>query len=51
MSRVADILTVSEIVRHCTDPQCDKCRARGRWNRRKAWRTHKNPVHRKHGRK
>jgi hypothetical protein len=37
--------------RHCTDPQCRKCRARGRWNRRKAWRGRKSPVRRTAGRK
>lgn len=37
--------------RHCTDPRCPKCAARGRWNRRKSWRSRKSPVRRTHGRK
>jgi hypothetical protein len=37
--------------RHCTDYRCRKCAARGRWNRRKAWRSGKNPTRRNSGRK
>lgn len=29
------------ILRHCNDPQCGKCAARDRWNRRKGWRSGK----------
>ena len=36
MSRISDLIAVTEIARHCTDPQCGKCRARARWYRRKA---------------
>lgn len=46
MSRATDILTVSAMLRHCADPECRKCRARDRWNRRKAWRTRKHPARR-----
>jgi hypothetical protein len=37
--------------RHCADTRCRKCRARARWNRRKARRDGKNPVRRNTGRK
>jgi hypothetical protein len=36
---------------HCTKNGCRKCIARSHWLRRKAWRTHKSPVRRSHGRK
>lgn len=42
MSRVTDILTVAAIARHCTNPRCQKCAARDRWNRRKGWRAPKS---------
>ena len=44
MTRAAD-LTAAVIVsaRHCTEPGCDKCRARSLWLRRKAWRSRKSP--------
>jgi hypothetical protein len=41
MSRITD-LTVTVLVsdrRHCTEPGCEKCRARSRWMRRRAWRS------------
>ena len=41
MSRMSDLIAVAEIARHCTDPQCGKCRARARWYRRKAQRSEK----------
>lgn len=34
-----------------TSRQCLKCRARGRWYRRKAWRTHKTPYRYRIGKK
>lgn len=43
MNRVNDLLTAETIARHCTDPECRKCRARARWLRRKAWRSRKSP--------
>jgi hypothetical protein len=44
MTRAAD-LTAAVIVsaRHCNELNCDKCRARSRWLRRKAWRSRKSP--------
>jgi hypothetical protein len=44
MSRITD-LTAATVVsaRHCTELDCDKCRARSRWMRRKAWRSRKSP--------
>ena len=43
MNRAAD-LTAAAIVtgRHCHDFSCEKCRARSRWHRRKAWRSRKS---------
>lgn len=32
--------------RHCLNIHCRKCRARVRWYRRKAWRSHKSPIRR-----
>ena len=44
MSRITD-LTAAVVVstRHCNELDCDKCRARYRWMRRKAWRSRKFP--------
>ena len=44
MSTVTD-LTAAVVVsaRHCNEIGCDKCRARSRWLRRKAWRSRKSP--------
>ena len=37
---------------HCSDPTCQKCAARLRWLRRKAWRTDKaHPRKNNNGRK
>jgi hypothetical protein len=30
--------------RHCNELDCEKCRARYRWLRRKAWRSRKSPY-------
>jgi hypothetical protein len=51
MSRATDLTFAVSATRHCPDPRCRKCRARGRWYRRRAWRTRKNPNRRHHGRK
>jgi hypothetical protein len=51
VSQVSDATASVYAVRHCTDITCRKCRARGRWMRRKAWRSRKNPNRRNHGRK
>jgi hypothetical protein len=44
MSRITD-LTGAVVIsgRHCNELDCEKCRARSRWMRRKAWRSHKSP--------
>ena len=44
MSRTSELLAIAVIASHCTDPQCQKCSARRRWSRRKAWRTSKPPI-------
>lgn len=36
---------------HCTRYGCRKCIARGKWYRRKAWRSGKRPSHHRNGRK
>lgn len=51
MNRMSDLLAAEYLIHRCANPQCPKCRARGRWYRRRAWRTHKNPNRRKTGRK
>jgi hypothetical protein len=45
MSRAADLAAAVVLTaRHCTDLDCDKCRARYRWRRRKSWRSRKSPT-------
>jgi hypothetical protein len=39
VSRVSELIAIATIASHCTDPKCQKCTARIRWSRRKAWRT------------
>lgn len=39
------ILAITYAARHCTQYGCQKCAARARWNRRKGWRSRKNPRH------
>jgi hypothetical protein len=51
VSRMSDLLAADYITRHCMDPKCRKCRARARWQRRKAWRSRKAPIRPKNGRK
>jgi hypothetical protein len=51
MSQVSEIITVTHIVRHCTEYRCRKCSARARWNRRKKWQSRKSPIRRATGRK
>jgi hypothetical protein len=44
MSRPADLAALVVLsARHCTEPDCAKCRARSRWLRRKSWRSRKSP--------
>lgn len=43
MSRVTDLTAVVVSARHCTELDCEKCRARYRWRRRKSWRSRKSP--------
>jgi hypothetical protein len=42
MTRVGELIAIEAINSHCTDPECQKCSARIRWSRRKAWRTSKS---------
>jgi hypothetical protein len=51
MSEITAATSVVYSGRHCHDIDCRKCRARSRWNRRKAWRSRKSPDRRSHGRK
>ena len=52
MSRVADLAAAVVIsARHCNELDCDKCRARSRWMRRKSWRSRKSPYRRNRDRK
>ena len=44
MTRTAGLTAVVVVAaRHCSDLDCDKCRARYRWLCRKAWRSRKSP--------
>jgi hypothetical protein len=44
MSRPTDLAAAVLVsARHCHEPGCDKCHARSRWLRRRAWRTRKSP--------
>jgi hypothetical protein len=44
MSRMTDLSAVVVVsARHCDEHGCEKCRARGRWMRRRAWRSRKSP--------
>jgi hypothetical protein len=53
VSRMTDLIAIEYIARnHCADPTCQKCVARVRWLRRKAWRSHKTSTRKNnHGRK
>ena len=42
VTRVSELIAIASIASHCTDPKCQKCSARIRWSRRKAWRTSKS---------
>ena len=44
MTRVSELIAIASIASHCTDPKCQKCSARLRWSRRKAWRTGKSQT-------
>jgi hypothetical protein len=44
MSRVTDLTAAAAVAaRHCNSFDCEKCRARYRWLRRRAWRSRKSP--------
>jgi hypothetical protein len=44
MSLITDLSAAVVVsARHCHEPGCDKCRARSRWMRRRAWRSRKSP--------
>jgi hypothetical protein len=47
----SEILAIERAKRHCAEYGCRKCGARALWNRRKGWRSRKNPIHRAAGRK
>lgn len=51
MTPIVGASVAENTTRHCTEPGCRKCAARGRWMRRKGWRSRKDPARRKSGRK
>lgn len=54
MSRITDLSGMTAAVysaRHCNEFGCEKCRARSRWLRRRAWRSRKSPNRRNRTRK
>lgn len=51
MSRITDLSVVVASARHCNELNCEKCRARFRWMRRKSWRSRKSANRRMRGRK
>jgi hypothetical protein len=51
MSRASETIAVTYAVRHCNEFGCEKCRARSRWFRRRAWRSRKSPNRRNRARK
>jgi hypothetical protein len=51
VSMITDLSIVAISVRHCTEMDCKKCRARSRWMRRKSWRSRKSVNRRMRGRK
>lgn len=51
MNRMSDLTAAVISARHCNDFGCEKCRARGRWLRRKSWRSRKSPNRRNRDRK
>ena len=52
MSRITNLMVMEYITQvHCTDPACQKCAARRRWLRRKAWHTDKATIRENNGRK
>jgi hypothetical protein len=52
MSRITDLSAVVVVsARHCHQVGCKKCQARGRWMRRRAWRSRKSPNRVVRGRK
>jgi hypothetical protein len=52
MTRAADLSAVVVVsARHCNELGCDKCHARSRWLRRKAWRSRKSLNRSAHDRK
>ncbi len=51
MNTASEVVVIMHAGRHCTEYGCRKCAARGRWNRRKGWRSRKSPIRRAAGRK
>jgi hypothetical protein len=46
VSRITDLSAAVISARHCNEFDCQKCRARLRWMRRKSWRSRK-PANRR----
>lgn len=51
MSRITDLSAVVISAGPCNEFGCQKCRARSRWFRRRAWRSRKSPNRRDRARK
>jgi hypothetical protein len=51
VTRTSEILAITYAARHCSEYGCPKCASRARWERRKRWRSRKNPIRRSTGRK
>jgi len=50
VSRITDSIAIEYAAwGHCADPTCQKCSARGRWLRRKGWRTGKTTSRKSKG--
>jgi hypothetical protein len=51
VSRITDLSVTVISARHCNESGCEKCHARYRWMRRKAWRSRKSRTRRNRDRK
>jgi hypothetical protein len=51
MTLTAEIIPIMRADRHCAEYGCRKCIARAHWNKRRKWRTRKNAIRCKTGRK
>jgi hypothetical protein len=50
-AEIAGLCCLCGAQRNESRKRCRKCSARGRWFRRKAWRTHKDPIRYRTGKK